>query len=116
MIYAEPLKKFTKSAKMIAGKIFENFIKMLRKYTVVEEVKYFLPDEIQGNIGEQMEEATSVTTCDEEHVPSKKIIKLNRVPFDTKLKIMTVNEHPNWSFTTLQKRFKQHLHHNSAIA
>lgn len=29
---------------------------------------------------------------------------------------MTANEHPQWSFKYLQKRFKQHLKHNSDIA
>lgn len=39
------------------------------------------------------------------------------MPLDVKLKIvMTANEHPNWSFKYLQKRFKQHLRHNSDIA
>lgn len=45
LIYANPPKKFTNSAKEIADRLFENFIKMLEKNTIVEETKYFLPDE-----------------------------------------------------------------------
>lgn len=45
LIYADPPKQFTKSAKEVAGKLFESFIKMLGKCTIVEEIEYFLPDE-----------------------------------------------------------------------
>lgn len=50
-------------------------------------------------------------------MPPTKVSLLIRVPFDIKLKIvMTSNEHPKWSFKTLQQRFKQHLRHNSDVA
>jgi len=65
-----------------------------------------------------IEEATySSSTNDEEYVPSKKIAKYYRVPFEVKLKIIMIpNENLKWNFKYLQKRFKQYLHYNSDIA
>jgi len=48
LIYADPSKRFTTSAKKIAGKLFENFIKMLGKCTIVEKIKYFSSDKTQN--------------------------------------------------------------------
>lgn len=113
LIYADPPQKFNRCAKEVAGKLFENFIKMLDKCTLVEETEYFFLDATIENV----EEATT-STCDEEYkLPPAKISDVYRVPFDIKLKIvMTVNEHPNWSFKTLQQRFKNHLRYNSEVA
>lgn len=116
LIYANPPKKFTNIAKEVAGKLFHQFVKMLGKCSLVEEVEYSLPDK-EENIKQPMEEATS-SKCDVEYVPPEKIKKTyEKVPFDVKLKIViTSNENPNWSFKTLQKRFKQHLRYPSEIA
>lgn len=93
LIHADPPKQFIKCAKEVGGKIFENKKKMLGKNTIAEEVEYFLPDEAQPNIEEQVEEATS-SSYNEEYEPPTKIASYDRVPF-VKLKIvMTANEHP----------------------
>lgn len=97
-------------------------------YDSVEETEYFLSnktrdvEEIEMKEVEmeevemeeiEIEQATS-SSCDKEYVPSEKRTTYDRVPFEVKLKIvMTANEHPNWSFKCLQKKFKQYLHHNS---
>jgi len=114
IINTEPSRNFTRSAKEVAGKLFQNFIKMLSKCVIVEETEYFSSFEAREDVEEEM---PSTSACDEDYVPPTKKIVLQRVPFDIKLKIvMTANEHPNWSFKTLQSRFKQHLRHNSDIA
>jgi len=119
IIYADPPGRFTQTAKEVAGKVFENFLKMLGKCVIVEETEYLLPDKAKRDETE-MEQSTSSTTSstsEEYMLPESSTVTLNRVPFDIKLKIvMTANEHPNWSFKYLQSRFKQHLHHNSEIA
>lgn len=93
LIYADPPRQFTKSTKEVTRKLFENFIKMLGKCTIIEGLEYFLP-KAQSNI-EQQEEVTT-STC-EEYVPPKKVSICKRVSFDIKLKIvMTANEHPQW--------------------
>ncbi|XP_025154118.1 uncharacterized protein LOC112588423 [Harpegnathos saltator] len=53
----------------------------------------------------------------EDYEPPQKVAAMDLVPYDVKLKIvMTANEHPNWSFRTLQSKFKQHLHYHSEVA
>jgi len=118
LIYANPPKQFNNSAKSVAGKLFENFVKMLGKHTIVEETEYFLPDEEQYVEQDVEQEATSSQACEEAYkLPEKETFSKDRVPFDIKLKIvMTANEHPNWSFKSLQQRFKQHLRHASDIS
>jgi len=121
IIYADPPRRFTQIAKEVAGKVFENFPKMLGKCMIVEETEYLLPNKAERDVETvEMEQSTSSATSSmsEEYMPPKSsTVTYNRVPFDIKLKIvMTANEHPNWSFKYLQSRFKQHLHHNSDIA
>jgi len=119
IIYADPPGRFTQTAKEVAGKVFENFLKMLGKCVIVEETEYLLPDEAKRDETEMKQSTSSTTssTSEEYMPPESSTVTHNRVPFDIKLKIvMTANEHPNWSFKYLQSRFKQHLHHNSEIA
>ncbi|XP_071642227.1 uncharacterized protein [Temnothorax longispinosus] len=112
LINADPLRKFNTCAKKVAGKLFENFVKMLGKCTLVEETEYFFLDKTPENVVE-----VTTSTHDEEYKPPEKIRNVCRVPFDIKLKIvMTANEHPHWSFKVLQQRFKTHLRHNSEVA
>jgi len=48
---------------------------------------------------------------------NEKVSHLDRVPFEIKLKIVTIAiEYPTWSFHGLQKCFKQHLRHKTDIA
>lgn len=118
LIYAEVPQKFTHSTKEVAGKLFESFISMLGKCMMVEEVEYFSSNEkeVENIQEEELQESTS-STSEEEYVPPEKVSYQDRVPFDTKLKIvMTANEHPTWSFHGLQRRFKQHLRHKTDIA
>lgn len=77
LIYADPPKQFTNSAKNVAGKLFENFVKMLGKHTIVEETEYFLPDEEQYVEQKDVEqEATSSQACEEAYkLPEKVFLK-----------------------------------------
>lgn len=101
---------------------------MLGKYTLEEDTEYFLPNEeeqshefhcqSQESISSTSTSTSISTTSEEEYMPPEKMLclEINRVPFDTKLKIViTANEHPKWSFQTLQKRFAQHLRHKSDL-
>jgi len=104
----------------VAGKVFENFLKILGKCVIVEETEYLLPDEAERDVETvEMEQSTSLTTSsNEEYMPSESsTVTYNRMSFEIKLKIvMIADEHPNWSFKYLQSRFKQYLYHNSDIA
>lgn len=96
LTFADPPRKFSDNAKLIGGKLFEKFIKLLGQHEISDEVEYFInKDQQEENVSWENMPSTSQSTLDEEYEPPEKVSVLETVPYDVKLKIvMTVREHP----------------------
>ncbi|EFN76524.1 hypothetical protein EAI_13206 [Harpegnathos saltator] len=124
LINNEAPRKLSKNSKLIGGKLFEKLIKLLGKHKISDEVEYYIAegeDVIEEDAMEDVQSSSSdephTSQRTEDYEPPQKVAAMDLVPYDVKLKIvMTANEHPNWSFRTLQSKFKQHLHYHSEVA
>lgn len=115
LISVDVPRKFSDSAKLVGGKLFERCVKMLGQHELSEEVEYYSANGREDVASENTPDI-SQSTSDGEYEPPQKISTYRTVPFDIKMKIvMTVKEHPNWTFRTLQQRFRKHLRHHSDV-
>lgn len=116
IIYVEAPKKFSYTAKLVSGKLFEKFIKLLGKHEIAEEMEYYVA-EGTDDVAAENTASTNQSAMDEDYEPLEKVAAYDAVSFDMKLKIvMAAKEHPQWSFRTLQQRFKKHLRRQSYVA
>lgn len=116
LIFPDDPRKFTNNAKLIGGKLFEKFIKLLGEYEVSDEIEYY---EEKTVVCESMPSTSENISDDLEEYepPPKKVLEQQIVPYDIKLKIvLATQEHPNWSFKTLRHHFRKYLNHAPDVA
>ncbi|XP_032675579.1 uncharacterized protein LOC116846167 isoform X2 [Odontomachus brunneus] len=131
-------KTFSNNAKLIGGKLFEKFLKLLGQHAISEEVEYYIAegqddvakeDATNDNDNDNDNDTTpegdatpankphTSQSVEEDYEPPRKVTAIDPVPYEEKLKIVLfANEHPHWSFRSLQKRFKKHLRNNCDLA
>jgi hypothetical protein len=117
LIFADTPRKFSNNAKLVGGKLFEKFIKLLGEHEILDDIEYYTEEEQNVVVCENMP-STSKNIPDEleDYEPPKQISTHKVVPYDTKLKIvLTAQEHPQWSFKTLKHHFRKYLNHPSDV-
>lgn len=110
LISVDAPQKFSNNTKLVGGKLFEKFVKLLGQHEISDEVEYYVEKDQENITCENMPSTSQDQNIPEEYKSPEKVSVYETVLYDIKLKIvMTAQEHPHWSFRTLQQRFKKHL-------